>query len=544
MPIYDTIKAQEAHFPIPTPSATITVGTFNAVSGDFQYAVPTYSKIVVTPADPHPGGNLKPTRETIVGGDVHAVNVYGLRLRFNVTGRQGSFSVYVPGTPAVQAAANSVEVDVGTANSVTFTLACNGNEFSPELPLTITRHIIAAGAITIPALPVTIIYAPPVDQQKKNVASWTATDVTGNTTTVSFSDQYTTTVPVPSPFRPWLELTGEMKIASTILGKVPNAIAQAVGGVLGVISGLLGTSVTTGSSGTTVLDQQTLTLTLSAQDTVITNPNGGGPGSADVLYFLKNAKLCWFTNGGPIQLALLGWDAEDTLTASLLQNQNPPVPTGLEQATRDALLKLDPFVAGGPAALLPPPRFQYIDTFDVNATHIYNLSYTITNTDLLQNVRTETSVEDDTASFLAFANIGVTQTVKAQSILTQTSAAQTTTTKTITRQVQFFANPTEYYSVEVYCDVIFGTFAFRSVGSSAGPVMVGRALDKLGKPLALSEVTLLSNGKHFRTISDANGNFSFRAATIQPGKAQIATRTAKQNLDFAGTPLRNLKIKG
>ena len=544
MSTYDTIKAQEANFPLPQPSGTVTVGSLNATTGVFQYAVPTYSKIVVTQPTLGQGGSTKPTRETIIGGDVHAVNIFDLKLQFNVTNRQGDFSISVNGQAAVHAAANQnfVVVDVGTANSLSFSLTCKGNTFDPDLPLTITRHVVAAGAITIPALPISILYSPPVDQQKKNVASWTSTDVAGNTTTVGFSDQSSTTRPVPSPFQPWLELTAEMKIASQVLSKVPNAFAQGVGTALGVISGLLGTSTTTGSNGTTVTSQQSLTVTVTTTATVSTNPTGGGAGKADVLYFLKNARICWFANNGPMKLALIGWDAVDAITATVLQNPNGP--TGLDQITRNALLQLDPFVAGGPAAVLPSPRFVRLDTYDVNANSTYNLSYTVTNTDLQQSVQTDTGIEDDTASFLAFANIGVTQTVKLQSTLTETSATQTTTTKTATRQVQFFANPTEYYSVEVYCDVIFGTFAFRSVGSTAAPQIQGLATDKLGKPLTLSEVVMVSNGHTFRTMTDANGQYSFRAATITPGAVHIATRNSKLALNFTGTPLHNLKITG
>lgn len=545
MSTYDTIKAQEVNFPIPQPTGTITVGTFNATTGKFQYAVPTYTQITSEQPVLGQGGSTKPTKITLTGGNVQAVNIFDLKLRFNVTNWQGGFSVTMAGQAAVHSAANQnfVVVDAGTVNSIGFSLALgNNNAFDPDLPLTISRQIVGAGAITIPVLPISILYAPPVDQQKKNVASWTSTDTAGNTTTVSFSDQSSTTHPTISPFDSWLQLTNEMKVASQVLSKIPNAYAQAIGGALGVISGLLGTSTTTGTEGTTVTSQQTLTLTVTTTTTVSTNPTGGGAGKADVLYFLKNARICWFANNGPLKLALVGWDAVDAITASMLQDPNGP--TGLDQATRNSLLVLDPFVAGGPAIVPPSPRFVRVDTYDVNATQTYNLSYTITSSDLQQMAATQTWVQDDTASFLAFANIGVTDTSKLQSTVTQTSATQITTTKTITRQVQFFANPTEYYSVEVYCDVVFGTFAFRSVGSTVIPPIQGLATDKQGKPLPFSEVALLVDGQTFKTMTDANGQYSFRASTITPGTVQLTTQGVSQTLKFTGTPLHNLKFTG
>jgi hypothetical protein len=544
MSTYDTIKAQEVNFPIPQPTGTITVGTLNAATGKFQYAVPTYTQITSDPPVLGQGGSTKPTKVTLTGGNVQAVNIFDLKLQFNVTNRHGGFSVTMAGQAPVQAPANQnfVVVDVGTVNSIGFSLAFGNNTFDPDLPLTISRQIVGAGAITIPVLPISILYAPPVDQQKKNVASWTSTDTAGNTTTVAFSNQSSTTNPTISPFDSWLQLTNEMKVASQVLSKIPNPYTQAIGGALGVISGLLGTSTTTGTEGTTVTSQQTLTVTVMTTTTVSTNPTGGGAGKADVFYFLKNAQICWFANNGPLKLALIGWDAVDAITASMLQDPNGP--TGLDQATRNSLLVLDPFAAGGSAIVPPPPRFVLVDTYGVNATQTYNLSYTITNSDLQQTAATQTWIQDDTASFLAFANIGVTDTSKLQTTMTQTSATQTTTTRTITRQVQFFANPTEYYSVEVYCDVVFGTFAFRSVGSTVIPPIQGLATDKLGKPLPFSEVTLLLNGQTFKTMTDANGQYSFRASTITPGTVQLTTQGLSQTLKFTGTPLHNLKFTG
>src|SRR5262245_39123243 len=143
MAIYDTIKAQEANFPLPTPSATVTVGSFNAGTGDFHYAVPVYQETVAT----HPGpevGNGHPEREQFSGAEVGALNVFSVQSRFPVTGRQGPLVVSVPGHGPVNVSANSVDIDVGTASSVTFSLSCNGQEFYPELPLRITRPMVGA----------------------------------------------------------------------------------------------------------------------------------------------------------------------------------------------------------------------------------------------------------------------------------------------------------------------------------------------------------------------------------------------------------------
>jgi len=542
MPLYDTIKAQEANFPLPQPTATIEVGTFDAANGKFTYSVPEYK--VTDPVELDDRG--KPIkRQTHIGGEVTAINVFDLKLRFKVVHRVGDFSAAPDNQAAVEAAPGNdfVDIDAGTATSLSFSLACHGKEFDSDLPLKIERHIAAAGAITIPALPVSIIYAPPVDQQKKNVATWTSTDITGNTTSMAFSSQASTTVPAPSQFQSVVDLAAAMKAISPALSAIPNAYAQAAGTALSVISGVLGSSTATGTSSTKVLDKKTLTITLSSSASVSTIPTGGGPGNSDVICFLKNARVVWYTDGGPLKLALIGWDSDSYVSAALLQQDSGP--TGLDKATRDALLKLDPFVAGGPSVLPPSSRFVYNNTLDINGSNAtFNLTHSVTNTDLSQTETTDTKVADGTASFafLASLNIGVTDTRKVQVILTSTSAAQTSTTKTVSRQAQFNAGPNEYYSVEVYCDVIFGTFAFRPIGSSAAPPVTGQALNKQGKPLVSTEVSLTSGGRTFKTITDANGQFTFRANTIKPGPMRISSLNAHQDIGFTGSPVHNLKL--
>jgi hypothetical protein len=339
-----------------------------------------------------------------------------------------------------------------------------------------------------------------------------------------------------------VELMAEMRYASAALSLLKEyPYVKEIVAALDFIAGALGSSTLTQGASTTIIDDHGLTMMLSSQSTLETNPHGGGPGAADILFFLRNAKVCWYTDGGPMRLALLGWEAVDAITASLLQN--PPAAFPLDLSTRSALLNLDPFVSGGPGALLSPPRYQYITTIDVNATYTYTVSYTISNTDRTQSQRSSFGVEDDSASFLAFANIGVTQSIRAESILTQTSTSETTAATTITRQVQFFADPDEFYIVEVYCDVIFGTFAFRSIGSTAIERLRGRALDQFGHPIPYAEVTMISQGQQFQTVTDEEGNFSFRAATIGFGRARLEVGTAAHHLDLRGEPSDQIEIR-
>jgi len=147
---YNTIKAQEAKFPLPKPRGTVVARTFDAQTGMFKYAGGTYTKTVIVQPDPKEhDGPLKPQQEKLVGGLVQAINVYDVSLRFEVVNRHGDFSVSAQGKPAVHAPAGqtSITIDVGTVNTVNFTIGCNGKVFVPELPLKIERPIVGAGAM-------------------------------------------------------------------------------------------------------------------------------------------------------------------------------------------------------------------------------------------------------------------------------------------------------------------------------------------------------------------------------------------------------------
>jgi hypothetical protein len=542
--VYNAIKAQEANFPIPKPKATLVAGTFDAHNGTFKYAGGTYKKTVIDQPDPKThDGPLKPQQEVLIGGKVDAVNVFDLSLKFDVTGRQGDFYLKIPGKPIVHAPAgqNSITVDVGSINTLNFTIGCNGHEFTPDLPLKINRPIVGAGAMTIRALPVTLIYAPPMDQQKRNKSAWAASESAGSTTVVSFGQGNSQTKPAMSQFQSWADMAGGMKAVSEVLSKVPNPYVQAAGAALGVISGLLGSTSATETKGTTVTNQKTLTITNSSQTSISTDPTSGGPGKGDVLYLLKNAKLCWYADGGPLKLALLGWDEDVIVSVSYLQSHGAQM--GFDTATIQALLNLDPFVANGPTAMLPASRYVHLATYDINANNTaYDVTYSLTSADMQQTVNTTINTEVDNASPLAFLGIGVPETQTIQSTLTQSSATTSTSTHSIVKHLQFFGGPEEFYGVEVYADVIFGTLAFRPVAAAPQIRLGGILTDLNGKLLANTKVSVVSNGKHFTTTTDDKGAFAFRASTLQPGTVEISSGATKQAVNFTGTPVTGLKL--
>ncbi len=242
----------------------------------------------------------------------------------------------------------------------------------------------------------------------------------------------------------------------------------------GAIADALGSASASETQGIAVSSQHSVTLSMGNQQTVTTNSGAGGPGSADLIYYLKNLKLAWFINSaGPLRVTVFGHDGIGVTSVGFLKNGGQ---TDLDPETVKAFLGLDPFVAGGPAAVLPPARYAYLDTIDLNGAEITTVeTYTVTNQDTKQITTTTTDVQNNNAGFLRWIGLGVTDENSTQSIVSQSSSTQATNSHAVSNTVDLFAQATERCSVEIYCDVVFGTFAYRLATTSNTPQLTGVA---------------------------------------------------------------------
>lgn len=486
--IYAAIKAQEINFPLPQPQPQLTVGTFNASNGSFSYAVPTYQQIVpILFPDEKP-----PVRYvTHTGGNVPAINaIPPISLRFNIINRPvgSTFSAQLSSSTTagagVTVAANPgedyVSLDIASlGNSVNFTLRCsNGKEFSCQLPAIVNSAMCGAGAFTIPAWPVAIVYAPPVNQQKSNQTKWKITQGTGSTTVLTFTQGSSGGQPVSGQFAYIADLVQAIGVAKGLMGAIggivggsggsggsgsggggggggPIAVISGIVDALSVIASLMGSETDTLTTGTSVSSQNSLTTTITEASEFDTSP-GLGPGVGDYICCLKNARFCWLAWNGQLTLSFLGSDALNPYTVSALPS------VGFDPITLQALLALDPFVAGGPEADLPAGRFVLFATHDVTVgAQKYTDTYSYTEQDTQQVVQTTTTLDDQRAGWLGFLGIGVEDSVTVQATLSQTSSVNTQTDVTVSNEVDLNAETGETYTVEVYSDVVFGTFAYR-----------------------------------------------------------------------------------
>lgn len=123
---------------------------------------------------------------------------------------------------------------------------------------------------------------------------------------------------------------------------------------------------------------------------------------------------------------------------------------------------------------------------------------------------------------------GPDETKKTQVTISHSSAPTSIVGSTITNSLHFSAEPTELYSVAIYCDVIFGTFAMQLVPVFEHPILSGLLSDLKGRPVFETEVTLFNNGKQFTTLTDSSGRYAFHAGTIKSGDSTLIAGAARK----------------
>src|SRR3954469_1571847 len=150
---YAQIKDAERSIPVPTPVATVNVGSFDATSGAYD-GLAVETEII----------NHKPVR-LVPNVFVNAVNT---RLTFTLLHATTVVHLTSAGANAVASpGATSISVDVGKAADVRWRIYAGTRSHSDELTVSRPR-IIGAGAFTIPALPVGVVYDSPQDPAGTN----------------------------------------------------------------------------------------------------------------------------------------------------------------------------------------------------------------------------------------------------------------------------------------------------------------------------------------------------------------------------------------
>jgi len=534
--LYQMIKEWEGTFPLPAPYVTVDVGTFDAATGAFQ-GLKTEEETDPEPiehgAHDHPKnpppkfvGNLweevtidSQWRQTIKTVPAPKVSQAPVLLRFEIANASTAWSVTIGGfTTTAPAGQTSLSVSIWDRTEAAWTIQAGAVSYSDELMIQRPGALPGLGAFTIPVIPVGIVYAPPVDSLKSSVATYGVGDTIGTTTTYQFSTDKSETVPQTGiGFETFTEFKSALDVASQVLA-FGKGNFETASKALADISSAIGTLTETTQSGTVETEETSITVTDTSSETISSNTSGGGPGVGDVIIFLKDVQVAWLYGDGRLRLCPFGW-TKVVKTAADLQT------SGISKDDQQNLRALDPFVAGGPDASLPPDRFTVPTIGDPNLEYGggVNIDQKFSETRDTKTTTTEKTYTTSTSSWdpgplLKLFGIGSDKSDVTTSV---TNATASDVSSTVTLEANLFAGPKDNFAVTIWYDQLFGTWAFQQHKTASSPLVSGDG----ARP---GDTVKLEAGKRvYVTVADKKGHFAFRAKDIPNGAASVVIGNEK-----------------
>ena len=545
--VYNQIKSLESIFTPPVDYVTIDVGTFDAATGAFSGLITT------TETDPEPlqhGPNQKPTnpkphfvgatwvsitidshwRQTITSVPAPKVGLAPVLLKFSVANHGGaSWTLHVAGkTVTVPTGQSSTTINIWDLTIVSWTVSFGSKSHTDQIRIQrSTDKLVGAGAFTIPALPLSIVYAPPADAASQSKATYAVAQSVGTTSSFQFSSDSSTSHPALPPLLDNLKgMQDALKTLSDVLALAPDADLKTVGKVLGTISSGIGTISGSDTTGTVSVDGTSITVTQTNSQTIMAETKNGGPGAGDTIHYLRDAKFAWLVADGRLKIALLGGIYSSFPASFLKAHASDSNATGLPPDVVQQLLAMDPFVSGGGMVTLASDRFEDIDAevqgpFEYGGGQTLSGAYsqTFTTTETHSHNAYTTHTQDFQPGWLAKLFGATASGLKTTVSMTQ--AAGTTHSETQSINWELHSGTNDRFVVEIWRDRIFGTYAFRQEPVVSSPRVQGLAKDSNGKPLPNQRIKLTIQGKTYSTMSDQAGHFAFFARNLPAGSASL-----------------------
>lgn len=446
--------------------------------------------------------------------------------------------VTISGFPTVYSAANEIIVDAGFACSsvmqvgqdttppvVNFGMTVNipGRQPINVFVFILRPPVIGMGAFTIPALPMTIVYAPPQGKLLKNTATYADTETFQRTVTTAITNNTTTkTVQAYSAADLIAKVTAAIAIVVAVVGTGGTAAAaaptvagaltelgaalfgpakdatdstasatQAVSSDLSLVAGVLNAVDISNSSNSDAVqseDDQSLSLSLS-QMSQYSSEAGLGPGVGDRIIYLSDVKVVWMAVNGDVDIHILGYDSVAAYSVQdLLQEQkliaNGGNPTlGLDAATIKSLLIVDPLAPGKPTLatsvrveppLIGPPRFTPANppgrrgSGTGSTPDTFQASVDTTVEDKQVTTNTQTTVTDFKPGWVSVLFGADDTETTTTTTLTNTRTVDIKTDDKIVSTITFVAEDAEdMYDVKIFKDLTFGTYVIVDSNSPA-----------------------------------------------------------------------------
>ena len=545
---------------VPETQETIEVGVIDPKQGTFDWAVPTVTQTIRVA--PPPGTHKpQPPIELIVG--VVSTKAVDLRLRFavvplrrrpvatqlrTVVSLSGGVvgdpfewngGVTVSGFPTVSSTANEITIDLGHVYSTIMQTTSTtppiaridaminflDYEAIPVHLFVLRPPVLGVGAFTMPALPMTIVYAPPQGKTAQNTQTYSHSQVLTRTLTTSLTTATSTQTAqaysasdliakASAAIAAVVAIVGTGGAAAsgpTVVGaleqlgaavfgpieKDNDSIADALGkakdelsNLATVLGGFVPPTTAEQQVGVTTEDDHSVTLTSSSLEQ-FGSEQRLGPGLGDRIVYLKNVRVVWMAVGGNVDIVVLGYQGIGANgVQDLVQEQQAlaggAAPTlGLDETTISYLLAVDPLhrrpshrpvappvVVTGPPVVGPP---RYVPatppgrsgTGTSAAGDVFEASFATTTDQSHTVTRARSTVTDVKPAWIpvlfGLADNQETTTVTTFTTATTTDArSEDKLTSTVTLVSTGLDDP---YDVKIFYDNTFGTYAILDAGS-------------------------------------------------------------------------------
>jgi hypothetical protein len=482
--VYETIKRAERRIGAPEPRDRGVIGAYDASTNAFDGPRSRTTPPTCKGCDPvvfHP---------TLRINGVQAILVFRFRnvdsfLDVTVNSRRRR----------VRAGATRLAVNVRRARRADWKIEEGSTVVSDEVRIT-RPHLLGAGAFTMEAVPLALIYAPPQPAAPDRVNRQSFAEETFFATSVksSFSQSKSRTKPSKTGYEKTALLQGAVRLGAKALAAQEDPKLKAAGAALGVIATAMGKVEVTKQEVQTGAHEREADY-IFRKGVVCQAATRADPGAGDLIAFATNVRLVWFDNGRRTRLAVLGAQGFACPSVALLRRglavlerartkpalcvaplaggtgPSPSAPVrrcgqGLSADTVRGLLALDPFAVAGPSATLSDRRFRPADParlgpLDPGGDLGLDYSATVKRSDLRSQVKTRVATRDASSGFLGYIGFGPRSTQTVVSTLTLSSSSAVTTGRTISATLDVQGPPPGTDTLDVFYDRIFGTFALQ-----------------------------------------------------------------------------------
>ena len=544
--------------PQAVPQQTIRVGTYDAATDDFTWALEEGYPSHVPPYKwAENGGPYQPDH-------LAEINSFNVTYEFEIRNRPAGFRLTLR-TP--DANGNIVEKEATLSGSFA-RVSFNPYSFAEQVVTIRSSRLLRItpvlkpqlGSFVVPQLLLAIVYEPPGAMGygsfgQRNTAStsisWGFERSSGLVQQVALDD-FTKAVEALQGLAKGVG--GAASILSGMFGVVfAGPVAQyaaTAGQVLDVIHTVMGqTEEVTTTQGQT--GGGTTGMSISVEVGVKTNEANGiqYPGADDRFVHLHDVLYVYMVLGRKVILTPVSYGSMHAPNGAGLQQESPqlasewialdPLLTGNLVASATGVPKFALTVGGRTRA----SRFEQPAWLPSLQCEQYGPNYVELTEEQFQSLRAGQTTTRTTLTHAHGIGALLGESDQALQTVRYSSSQEQTTAQATVARVEMQCAPGAEHAVDLYVDKVFRTLlAVRGQPLGGQTMIAGTVGGPAGRPRTGQRVTLTIGGRTYAAVSDAEGNFRFRRSDIPRGSGVLTAGTVTARIDYVGAPITGLRL--